>query len=165
MSTPVTIALIIEGQNKVFFLFFGSFSGEEEQEGEVGKNKRPYLLTNGESSASIVRTCTYYLRKGKKVLITYYIRKGRHKKTRKREPKVTVELTKHHVGTLIGLVTEEIDRVTEAKEKHGSHDANYFYHLIDMRNKLLAMISEEELTASISEQEWKELLQQIRGLG
>ena len=52
---------------------------------------------------------------------------------------MTAELRKHDIKTLISLVTLEIDRLGEEKEKCGCHDPCYFYHLIDMRNKLMAM--------------------------
>ena len=49
------------------------------------------------------------------------------------------ELRKHDIKTLINLVTEEVDRVGEAKEKYGCGDPGCFYHLIDIRNRLMAM--------------------------
>jgi len=73
-----------------------------------------------------------------------------------------VELKKHDTKTLIALVSQEIDRVSEAREKHGFYDPGYFYHLIDIRNKLLAMPFGEEPSSSISDEEWRELL---RGKG
>ncbi len=57
-----------------------------------------------------------------------------------------VELKKNDIKTLIGLVSEEIDRVGEAKKKHGFYDSGYFYHLIDIPNKLLAMPLDEKAT-------------------
>ena len=75
---------------------------------------------------------------------------------------MTVELKKHDIKTLIGLVSEEIDRVGEAKTKHSFYDSGYFYHLIDIRNRLLAMPFGEEPSSSISDEEWRELL---RGKG
>jgi len=70
-----------------------------------------------------------------------------------------VELKRHDIKTLIGLVTEQIDRVGEAKEKHGFCDLGYFYHLVDIRNKLMAMPLDEELAASISQEKWQEFLE------
>lgn len=69
-----------------------------------------------------------------------------------------VELKKHDIKTLIALVSQEIDRVGEGKKRHGFYDSGYFYHLIDIRNKLLAMPFGEEPSSSISDEEWQELL-------
>ena len=69
-----------------------------------------------------------------------------------------VELKKHDIKTLIGLVSEEIDRVGEARKKHGFYDSGHFYQLIDIHNKLLAMPFGEEPSSSISDEEWRELL-------
>ena len=74
---------------------------------------------------------------------------------------MAVELKKNDVKTLISLVTEEIDRVGEVKEKYGFYDPGYFYHLVDMRNRLMAMPLDEELPSSISDEEWQELLRDI----
>ena len=49
-----------------------------------------------------------------------------------------IELKKHDIKMLLDLVSEETDRVGEAKKKHGFYDSGYFHHLIDIRNKLLA---------------------------
>ena len=73
-----------------------------------------------------------------------------------------VELKKHDIKTLIGLVSEETDRIGEAKEKHGFYDSGYFYQLIDIRNKLMAMPFGEEPSSSISDEEWRVLM---RGKG
>ena len=69
-----------------------------------------------------------------------------------------VELKKHDTKTLIGLVSEEIDRVGETKKRHGFYDPGYFYQLIDIRNKLLAMPLDEEPPSSISGEVGRELL-------
>ena len=71
---------------------------------------------------------------------------------------MAVELKKQDVKTLISLVTEEIDRVGEVKEKNGFNDPAYFYRLVDIRNRLMAMPLVEELPSSITDQEWQELL-------
>lgn len=42
---------------------------------------------------------------------------------------MTVELNERDIKALVNLVTTEIDRVGEAKEKHGFGDLGYFYHL------------------------------------
>jgi len=73
-----------------------------------------------------------------------------------------VELKRRDIKTLIALVSQEIDRIGAAREKHGFYDSSHFYQLIDMRNKLLAMPSGEEPSSSISDEEWQELL---RGKG
>jgi len=73
-----------------------------------------------------------------------------------------VGLKKHDIRTLIGLVSQEIDRVGEAREKHGFYDSGYFYQLIDIRNKLLAMPFDKEPPLSISGEKGRELL---RGKG
>ena len=73
-----------------------------------------------------------------------------------------VELKKHDTKTLIALVSQEIDRVGESREKYGFCDSGHFYHLIDIRNKLMAMPFGEKPSSSISDEEWRELL---RGKG
>jgi len=57
---------------------------------------------------------------------------------------VTAKLRERDVKTLIGLLTLEIDRLGEAKEKCGCGDPSYFYHLIDIRNRLLTFPSDAE---------------------
>jgi hypothetical protein len=70
---------------------------------------------------------------------------------------VTVELKRDDIGLLIGLLTQDIDRVGEMKEKYGFCDPSYFYRLVDMRNKLLAMPVAEELPAGFNDKEAREL--------
>ena len=69
-----------------------------------------------------------------------------------------VEIKKHDIKTLIGLVSGEIDRVGEARKKHGFYDSGHFYHLIDITNKLLVMPLDEEPALSISGEEGREIL-------
>ncbi len=69
-----------------------------------------------------------------------------------------VELKKDDAKTLIALVSEEIDRLGEARKKHGFYDSGHFYHLIDIRNKLLATPLDEEPVLSISGEEGREIL-------
>ena len=69
-----------------------------------------------------------------------------------------VELKKDDIKTLIALVSQEIDRIGEAREKHGFYDPGYFYQLIDIRNKLLATPLDEEPILSISGEVGQELL-------
>ncbi|MEE9399198.1 MAG: hypothetical protein V3V23_02920 [Dehalococcoidales bacterium] len=69
-----------------------------------------------------------------------------------------VELKKDDVRTLIALVSQEIDRVGEAKKKHGFCDPGYFYHLIDICNKLMVTPLDEELILSVSGEEGREIL-------
>ena len=77
-----------------------------------------------------------------------------------------VEIKKHDTKTLIGLVSEEIDRVGEARKKHGFYDSGYFYHLIDIPNKLLATPLDEEPILSISgEEQPKKTLDSIKHAG
>jgi len=52
---------------------------------------------------------------------------------------VASELNKQGIKTLISLVNLEINRLGEVKEKQGCSDLTYFYHLIEIRNKLLAL--------------------------
>jgi len=78
--------------------------------------------------------------------------------------KVTAKLRKHDVKTLIGLLTLEMDRLGEAKEKCGCGDPSYFYHLIDIRNKLLTLPSDAELPPHLSDKELEKLFEG-RGLG
>ena len=68
-----------------------------------------------------------------------------------------IELKKHDIKMLLDLVSEETDRVGEAKKKHGFYDSGYFHHLIDMRNKLMARSLDEEPTLSISDEKRQEL--------
>ncbi len=70
---------------------------------------------------------------------------------------MTVELKRDDISLLISLLTQEIDKVGETKEEYGFCDPSYFYHLIDMRNKLLAMPVAEELPATFTDKEWEEL--------
>ena len=70
---------------------------------------------------------------------------------------MAVELKKQDIKTLISLITEEIDRVGEVREKYGFNDPAYFYHLVDIRNKLMVMPVDEALTSAISNQEWQEI--------
>jgi len=76
---------------------------------------------------------------------------------------VTVELKKNDIKTLIGLVTRRIDqeigRVGNAKENFGFYDLGYFYHLIDIRNKLLAMPSGTEMPTGLSDEKLQRLLE------
>ena len=69
-----------------------------------------------------------------------------------------VELKKQDIKTLIGLVSGEIDRIGEARKKHGFCDSGYFYHLIDIRNRLMATPLDEELPSSIDDEEGREVL-------
>jgi len=69
-----------------------------------------------------------------------------------------VELRKDDAKTLIDLVSQEINRVGEAKKKHGFYDSGHFYHLIDIRNRLMAAPLDEEPALSISGEEGREIL-------
>ena len=69
-----------------------------------------------------------------------------------------VELKKQDIKTLIGLVSEEIDRVGEAKKKYGFYDSGHLYQLLDIHNKLLAMPFGEELSSNISGEVGREIL-------
>jgi len=70
---------------------------------------------------------------------------------------VTVELKRDDIGLLISLLTQDIERVGEVKEKYGFCDSSYFYRLVDMRNKLLAIPVVEELPAGFNDKEVGEL--------
>ncbi len=70
---------------------------------------------------------------------------------------MTVELKRDDISLLISLLTRDMDRVGEVKEKYGFCDPSYFYRLVDMRNKLLAMPVVEELPAGFSDKEVGEL--------
>ena len=61
---------------------------------------------------------------------------------------MTVELKRDDICLLISLLTQGIERAGEVKEKYGSCDPSYFYRLVDMRNKLLAIPAAEELPAA-----------------
>ncbi|GAH42735.1 unnamed protein product [marine sediment metagenome] len=67
---------------------------------------------------------------------------------------MTVELDKNSIKTLIGLITVEIERVGEAKEKYGFYDPGYFYKLVDIRSKLMAMPLAGELPSAFSNERW-----------
>lgn len=71
---------------------------------------------------------------------------------------MTIELKKNDIKTLKSLVTQEIDRIGEAKERYGLGDLSYFYHLVDMRNNLLAMTFDTEVPLSFSDKECQEFL-------
>lgn len=64
---------------------------------------------------------------------------------------MTAELKRDDIGLMINLLTQEIDRVGEVKEKYGFYDPSYFYHLVDTRNKLLMLPVTEEVPAAFSE--------------
>ena len=70
---------------------------------------------------------------------------------------MTVELKRVDIALLISLLTQEIQRVGEAKGKNGFYDPSYFYRLVDIRNKVLVMPVAEELPAGFSDKEWEEL--------
>jgi len=71
---------------------------------------------------------------------------------------------KHDVKTLIDLLTLEIDRLGEAKEKCGCGDPSYFYHLIDIRNRLLVLPPDAEPLPHLSDKELEKLFEG-KGLG
>ena len=70
---------------------------------------------------------------------------------------MTMELKRDDIGLLISLISQEVDRVGKAKEEYGFCDPSYFYHLIDIRNKLLAMPLDTELPSVFSDGEWQDL--------
>ena len=77
-----------------------------------------------------------------------------------------VELKKDDIKMLIGLVSGEIDRVAESREKYGFCDPGYLYQLIDIRNKLMATPLDEEPILSISgEEQPKKALDSIKHAG
>ena len=67
------------------------------------------------------------------------------------------ELKKHDAKTLISMVTLEMDRLGEAKEKCGCGDPGYFYHLIDIRNRLMALPLDAEPPPHPSDEELEKL--------
>ena len=67
------------------------------------------------------------------------------------------ELRKHDIKTLISLATLELDRLGEAKEKYDYHDPGCFYHLIDIRNRLLALPLDAEPPPHPSDEELEKL--------
>ncbi len=75
---------------------------------------------------------------------------------------MTAELKKHDVKTLISMVTLEIDRLGEAKEKCGCGDPGCFYHLIDIRNRLMVLPQDAEPPPHPSDDELEKL---FRGRG
>ena len=68
-----------------------------------------------------------------------------------RGEKVTAELKRNDIGLLINLLTQEIYRVGETKEKYGFFDPSYFCHLVYVRNKLEKMPVAEELPRVFSD--------------
>jgi len=78
------------------------------------------------------------------------------KEARGRGEKVTVKLERDDISLLISLLNQEIDRAGEVKEEYGFCDPSYFYRLVDMCNKLLAIPVAEELPAAFNDKEWEE---------
>ena len=74
---------------------------------------------------------------------------------------MTVELRRNDIGLLITLLTQEIDSVGEAKEKCAIGVPSYFYRLIDIRNRLLAMYVDDELPGGTSNQELVEMSRRV----
>ena len=72
------------------------------------------------------------------------------------------ELRKHDIKTLISMVTLEMDRLGEAKEKCGCRDSGCFYRLIDIRNRLMALPLDAEPPPHPSDEELEKL---FRGRG
>ncbi len=70
---------------------------------------------------------------------------------------MTVELKRDDIGLLISLTSQEVDRVGKAKEEYGFCDPSYFYHLIDIRYKLLAMPLDTDFLSGFSDEEWQDL--------
>ena len=70
---------------------------------------------------------------------------------------MTAELKKHDVKTLISMVTLELDRLGEAKEKCGCRDPGCFYRLIDIRNRLMALPLDAEPPPHPSDEELEKL--------
>jgi len=68
---------------------------------------------------------------------------------------VTVKLKRDDIGLIISLVTQEIGRVVEARERWGFCNPSCFYRLLGMRNKLLAIPVTEKPPVGFSEKEWK----------
>ena len=67
------------------------------------------------------------------------------------------ELKLDDISLLISPTSQELDRVGKVKEKYGFCDLSYFYHLVDIRNKLLAMPLDTELPSGFSVKEWQDL--------
>ena len=63
-----------------------------------------------------------------------------------------MELKRDDIGLLISLVTQDIDRAGEVKEEYGFCDPSYFYHLVDIRNKLLVMPVAKELPGGFNDE-------------
>jgi len=70
---------------------------------------------------------------------------------------VTAKLKKHDVKTLISVVTPELDRLGEEKEKCGCGDPGCFYRLIDIRNRLMALPLDAEPPRNPSDEELEKL--------
>ena len=68
---------------------------------------------------------------------------------------MTTELKQRDMGLLVKLLTSEMDRVGEAKRKNGFRDLAYFYHLVDMRNKVLTMSVAGELQTGVGGKGWE----------
>ena len=82
------------------------------------------------------------------------------KQERDRGNKVAMELKQDDIGLVISLVSQEIGRVGKAKEKYGCCDPSYFYHLVDIRNKLLAVpLDTEQLPSGFSDKELQDLFE------
>ena len=70
---------------------------------------------------------------------------------------MTAELKRHDVRALRSVVTLELDRLGEAKEKCGYRDPGCFYRLIDIRNRLLALPLDAEPLPHPSDEELEKL--------
>ena len=68
---------------------------------------------------------------------------------------MTAKLKKRDVEMLLGLVAAEIGRLGQIKERYGCRDPSHFYRLIDIRNRLLALL--EELPPHLSDEELEKL--------
>ncbi|MDD4876663.1 MAG: hypothetical protein PHQ86_06015 [Dehalococcoidales bacterium] len=70
-------------------------------------------------------------------------------------------LKRDDTKTLIDLISAEVDRLSEARKKKGFCNTKYFYHLIDIRNKLLIMFSDEKTPLTPRNGKSEELLNTI----
>jgi len=66
---------------------------------------------------------------------------------------MVIELKRKDISLLINLLTQQIDSVNEAKERHALYGLSRFYRLVDMRNKLLAVPVTEKLTVAFSDKQ------------
>jgi len=68
---------------------------------------------------------------------------------------MAIELKRDEINLLINLLTQQMDRVGAAKEQYGFYNSSYFYRLVDIRNKLLAVPVAKRTPVHFSLKQWE----------